>query len=1079
MKRVEFCVILLALLVFPTSSDAQFSSNIQGTVQDQTAAAIPNAKVQVRNLETQIVLNTTTNEAGFYRFNSLPPGRYEVSGEASGFQPGKGAITLLTAQTADVSLTLPVAGRVEHIEVTAQARPIDVADSRIQATLQQSEVKDLPLQGRNFLGLTVLAPGVTGVGGTSGGNPGDAPDNFSTEKSVAANANGQSSNGNFYTLDGLNITSNVRPGVLNLSPNPESVQEVSIQTNTFSVEQGVANSLAVAITTKSGANDFHGSAAWFYTDRNLWARSEFTSKYEPFHKHDIAGGVGGPILKNRTFFFAAIEPLRSSFSGSTALRTFEAPEFVNWAKGVFPNSLGTDLLSKYPATNVAVTGVASTAQDIFGAECGTPATFNIPCTLPMVDQGSFKPSPYRNGLQYSLRIDHNFNQNRDRLYGNFYRTGLESQNITVRPSFESTNQYHTRAFQFNETHTFSGRLLNEASFGFYRVRGTNVVSGPFSIPEIYVGWQNSGLGVGWGPGTFTQHNYNWRDVVTLVRGTHTLKFGYEGWHGDDDVIQAGGFYGVYSRPTFYFPTLLDLVQDSAYSESGVSFDPLTGLQKADVYTYLQTRHAAFVQDEWKARPGLTLTMGIRWDDFGNAYPAQGSHLGNLFLGSGATMDERIADASVKAVDHVFPHSLNRNFSPRFGVAWEPTRTGRWVVRGGIGIFRNWMDLGFQESGIRTNPPGFIFPTLLRGTSLEPLFSLGTSDTISGSSNPFGYTFPTIPVTAFDSHGGIVGTRIDVGGVDRGYTEPATYIYTAGVEHELGRGLVAGVNYSGSHVVGSLQVADTVNANVIDMNRIAGDLLDGTLDRLNPSFGRVMYAYGWNTINYNALILTLRRRAGAKGMFQASYTLSHNTDYGTDFPDQHKIPDYRGDSNSDVRNRFSFSGIYNLPSFSQTPPVVQRVFGGWQLASTLILQSGYPFTVYTSAPFSAGGDYNADGYNYDFSNTPTQDFTGGHSRQDYLRGLFTSADFPVPTPGTEGNLKRNLYRGPGFANVDFGLIKNNRIKERTNIQVRVESFNLFNRVNLQGVNSDLTSGMFGRSTSTYNPRTIQLGLRAEF
>jgi hypothetical protein len=935
-------------------------------------------------------------------------------------------------------------------------------------------MKDLPLQGRNFLGLTVLAPGVTGVGGTAGGSPGDAPDNFSTEKSIAAHANGKSDEANAYTVDGLDITSNIRPGVLNLSPNPESVQEVAIQTNTFKVEQGRASSLMVAITTKSGTNHFHGSAAWFYTDQHLWARSEFTSKYEPFHKHDISGGVGGPILKNRTFFFASIEPLRSSISSSTQVHTFETPEFVNWAKGVFPSTLGTGLLSKYPVTNAAVTGVALTAQDIFGANCGTAATFSIPCNLPMVNAGSFKPSPFRNGLQYSLRIDHNFNQNRDRLYGNYYRTGLESENPAIRPSFESTNKYHTKAIQVNETHTFSARLLNEASFGFYVVQGTNVVSGHFSVPQINVVGQDTGLGVGWGPGTFTQRNYNWRDVVTLVRGSHTLKFGYEGWHGDDDVLSAGGFTGVYTRPTFTFNNLLDLVQDNPYDESGVSFDPLTGEQKDASYKYLASRHAAFAQDEWKAMPGLTLTMGIRWDDFGNAYPAKGTILSNILLGSGSSMDAKIASASVRQVDHTFAHALNRNFSPRFGVAWDPNRSGRWLIRGGFGIFRDWPTLGFQENGIRGDPPGPVFPYFLRGTSPQPLFSVGTSDTL-----PYGFTYPTIPPTQFDSHGGIVGTRVSVGGFDREFSPPATYTYAAGVEHELGRGFVVGVNYSGSHVSGAYQNPGST-AGGQDLNRFAGDWLDGSLERLNPSFAGMTYNYGWNTANYHALVLTARRRAGSKGTFQASYTLSRTTDYGTNFPDQHKIPSYNADSDWDVRNRFSFSGLYNLPSLSQTPLAVRKVLGGWELASTLILQSGYPFTVYTSAPFSAGGDYNADGYNYDFPNTPTKDFTGGHSRQDYLRGLFAPADFPVPTPaGTEGNGKRNVYRGPGFANVDFGLIKNNRIRERMNIQSRFEFFNTFNRVNLQGVDSNLSSGTFGRSTSTYNPRIIQLGLRVEF
>lgn len=1070
MKRIQVSMFFVLFWLGSALGYAQFSSNIQGTVQDQSAAAIPNAKVQVRNLETQIVLNTTTNEAGFYRFNSLPPSRYEVSGEVSGFEPGKVEITLLTEQTADVSLTLLLAGRVERVEVTGQAPTLDVADSRTHATLQQAQMKDLPLLGRNFLGLTTLAPGVTGMGREPGES---AIDNLSNNMGINASANGQSNEANSYTIDGLDITSDIRPGWVALSPNPESVQELSIQTNTFKVEQGRASSLAVAITTKSGTNDFHGSAAWFYTDQHLWARSQFTSKYEPFHKHDISGGVGGPILKNRTFFFASIEPLRSSVSSSLGTHTFETPEFVTWAKGVFPNSLGTGLLSDNPPTNVAVTGVSLTAQDIFGADCETAATFNMPCDLPMVKQGSLKPSAFHNGLQYSVRIDHNFNQNRDRLYGSFYRTRVEDERVNVRPSFGHTETDSNRTLQVNETHSFSGRLLNEASFGYWRVQGVSHESGKFSVPNISIAYQSVGLGVGWGPGTYTQRNYTWRDVVTLVRGTHTLRFGYEGANGNDDTISDGGFSGVYSRPSYSFLDLLELVQDNPYDESSVSFDPLTGQQSGAVYNYLATRHGAFVQDEWKARPGLALTMGIRWDDFGNAYPDKGSTLGNIILGSGATMDEKIANASVQGVDSVFAHSLNRNISPRFGLAWDATGSGRWVIRGGVGIFRDWPTLGFQENGTRGNPPGTVTPYFLRGTSPEPLFSVGTSDTL-----PYGYTYPTIPVLEYDSRGGVVGARVRVGGFDREYSPPATYVYTAGVEHELGRGLVAGASYSGSHVSEAMQNPGGTSAGQ-DMNRIAGDWLDGTLDRLNPSFATMWYSYGWNTVNYNALILTLRYRAGAKGMFQASYTLGRTTDYGTNFPDQHKIADYRADSNWDVRNRFSFSGVYNLPSLSQTPPVVQRVFGGWELASTLILQSGYPFSVYTGTSFSQGGDYNADGYNYDFPNTPSENFAGGHSRQDYLRGLFTSADFPVPTPGTEGNLKRNPYRGPGFANVDFGLIKNNRITERTNIQLRFESFNLFNRVNLSGVDANLTSGTFGRSTSTYNPRVIQLGLRVEF
>jgi hypothetical protein len=278
-----------------------------------------------------------------------------------------------------------------------------------------------------------------------------------------------------------------------------------------------------------------------------------------------------------------------------------------------------------------------------------------------------------------------------------------------------------------------------------------------------------------------------------------------------------------------------------------------------------------------------------------------------------------------------------------------------------------------------------------------------------------------------------------------------------------------------------------------MNRFAGDYLDGTLDRLNHSFGRMFYNFGWNTINYHAMIVTLRRRAGGWADFQASYTLSHTTDYGINFPDQHLIPRYKADANWDVRNRFSFSGIFHLPRLSSSPGVVRWILGGWELGSTVILQGGYPFTVFTSAPFQpvtdangkvtglapGSGDFNADGYNYDFPNMPSGVRTSGYDRGQFLQGLFPASAFPIPAPGSEGDEKRNRFRGPGYANVDAGFIKNNRLSERFNLQLRFEFFNLFNRVNLQGVDSDLSSGTFGFAVSTYNPRNIQLGVRIEF
>lgn len=1084
MSRMRWWLLPFLLLISATMAFAQFSSNIQGTVKDPSGSAIPGASVKLTNLDTGVSQSTASDASGAYHFSSLAPGSYRVAVTAHGFQAGQVGIVLQTAQTSAVPVTLQISGKEQTVQVSAALPELDTADSRIQTTISTKQLHALPLQGRNFLGLTALAPGVTGLGGTAGGSPGDAPDNFSTEHAVDASANGHNFEGNSYSVDGLDVTSNIRPGVLNLSPNPDSVQEVSIQTNTFKVDNGRASSIEVAVTTKSGTNAFHGSASDYFTDQHLWARSEFTGKYEPFKKNDLSGTIGGPIIRNHTFFFASIEPLRSTFSSGTQVHTFESPEFVQWAQANFPNSIGTKLLAGYPISGATVTGVAKTAQDVFGNSCGTAATSNIPCNLPMVDTGTYKPSPYRNGLQYNIRIDQYWKN--DRLYGNFYRTSLDTQNPAIRTGLGTTNYNLTKSFQVNETHTFSANLLNEAMFGVDRVQGSNIVSGPFHLPQVGVVGQDTGVGLGWGPGTFIQHNYNWKDVVSLVRGAHTFQFGVEGWHGDDDAE----FAGVHGRPSFSFNNLLDLVQDNPYDEGGVSFDPLTGKAAKGAYKYLASKEGAFVQDEWKARPNLTLTMGLRWDDYGNPYPASGTNLSNFYLASGSDLNTQVANGVMRQVSNVFQNRLDKNFSPRLGVAWDPSNHGTWVVRGGIGVYHDWPTLGIDENNLNGNPPGYVYPDFRAGSATPPVFSVGTQDTY-----PYGFTFPNIPPRTLDSHGGLTGLQLSVGGIDPNLKASTSYNYVAGLYHELSHGLVAGIAYSGSRSSNDLVGSQSSQNPGTDVNRFAGDLIvnKNQLQRLNPSFGSINYTFNGNRSLYNALILSLKGKLTSNGSFQASYTRSSAKDYGATYPDQHNLSQYWGPSDWNVPNRLSFSGSYELPSFQGSNALVHRVFGGWEISSTVILQSGTPFTVFTGAPFQpvldsngnvvglqpGSGDYNADGYNFDFPNAPSGGYTQSTSRQDYLHGLFPASAFGTPALGKEGNEVRNQFQNPGYANFDAGFIKNNQITERIGLQLRFEFFNLFNRVNLQGVDGNLASGTFGQSTSTFNPRYLQMGVRLTF
>ena len=297
----------------------------------------------------------------------------------------------------------------------------------------------------------------------------------------------------------------------------------------------------------------------------------------------------------------------------------------------------------------------------------------------MVAEGRFKPSPFRNAIQYSGRVDHYLRNSNDRLYFNFYKVDLDTEQIGRRRGFYGVDNNNTSAYQASWLHIFSPGLLNEFSYGQIRVQGSAGDSPdiPFRVPEIGITNQDTGINAGWGPATFIQHNYNWRDVVTWVRGAHSLKIGGEAWMGDDDAQ----FRAPYERPSFQFNNLLDLVRDQPYQQSGVNYDPITGQVANGAYRHLLNTVGVFVQDDWKVRSNLTLTLGLRWDDYGNPYPDDNTTMGNVFLGSGGTLDEQFANAAVRQVDAVYENRLNRNFSPRAGVAWAPGAGDTWLVRG--------------------------------------------------------------------------------------------------------------------------------------------------------------------------------------------------------------------------------------------------------------------------------------------------------------------------------------------------------------------------------------------------------------
>jgi hypothetical protein len=1094
MERIRFVGQLVRLvvtfLVLAGSAWAQFSANIQGIVTDPSGAAVAQATVSLENLGTHTTAATTTDANGGYRFLSLAPGQYKITVEAKGFARTETQATLETGQNLNVSLALKVGAASESITVTAENPLINTAETRNQQTLQTQELSTLPLGGRNMLSLISVAPGVSGLGlaggpGVSSGTPGSGVDNFSTETAVDVSANGQGTVANMWIIDGLDVTSGIRQGVLNLTPNPDVIQETAIQVNTFGSEYGRGSGLQVGLTTKSGSDEFHGLLSDYFNRQAMYAKYSLPGSdhsYSPFHSNNISAGIGGPIIPHHQFFFYfGIEALRSSVSTGNTTQIFPAPEFATFAQETFPDTFGTMILNTYVPTNISGTTVNKRAADVFPGTCGTGTTFNLPCDTPVLDSGIFNSTNFRNGTQYFARVDKYFSK--DRIYGSYFRTLLNYGGPNVIPQFSTTNNNWQWAVQGNWTHTFSPTTLNEFIYAQNRIEGKIGETGDFTIPGISVTGQNVGYGVGFAQGDFIQHNYHWRDVLTHVHGAHVIKVGYEGWFGDD----VEPFQGPWSHPAFSFDNLLQLAQDAPTQENGVMYNPITGQQQLWNWDAASKNWGIFAEDTWKASRNLTLTFGFRFDDQGNPYSrSETTVFGNFYLGTGSTFQDRVATGFAKPTHHALT-STPRAYQPRIGAAWDINGKGDWVLRGGFGMYSNWLTPANIQEEFRGNPPGLILPTFSSANAdpaTRPVFVQGTSST-----PPFGFTFPALAGTdlcpvapCLDAAGGIPGAGLTIGGITPDIVSPTAYIWAATLEHRLGSHFVASVLYSGSHdsnlvaggnAGGQVSYGSDINANPGDLIGTAPNTLP---TRLNPSFGAINYTQNDRVSNYNGVTFDLRWRA-SRGYFDASYTRSSSKDDAAIYPTAFDPHHYYGPSPWDVPNRFSLSFNYEIPGLQSDSAVVKALTGGWGLSGTSIYQTGYPFVVFNSASFWNGGDYNADGDRNDWPDVTS--YHQGTSRNSYINGVFSAGQFSAPTAGTLGNEKAGAFRNPAFIQTDLTAYKNTHITERLVFQIRFEFFNLFNHANLQNIQGDLSAGNFGRVTSQTLPRWWQIGGKLTF
>jgi hypothetical protein len=875
--------------------------------------------------------------------------------------------------------------------------------------------------------------------------------------------------------------------------------------NDYSAEYGRSGSIVVNAVSKSGSNSLHGSLFEYHRNNKLTARNVFQNTLSPNNgrvlpvsrRNEFGFSLGGPIQKDKMFFFGSMDILRSSDT-VTNLVNVETPEFVNFLRANYPNNISTSLLTRFPVGDIGpfqpgtIQTVAQVMEPLDFDPCSGTGPLGMPCDMPIRGSAVQSFAPTRNGMQWNVRVDRYFNDSKDRVHVNYQRRTADVEGQQLRTEFR--NAFAAKPITYyanvNWTHTFSPTMINEAAIGFTRFQGGQECS-HCEIPPIGTGGGLSeGFGNGFAPALFIQNDWNWRDVLSINRGTHALKVGVEIFRDQENDL----FSGPQQRPGYEFLNIFDFAADAVRDQNGVNYDPRDGTTAFQDVQYRVTTYGLFVQDNWKVKNNFSLNLGLRWDFSSNPYEKNG-RMSTIKMGSGSTFQERLTNASVGVVPNLFEKHRIGYFAPRLSFAWTPAGLeNRMSIRGGMGVFMSrWPNIAWSDR-IRANPPfqAGINASTQTPDGPQPAYGLCRLDV-----TPFNCTFPAGLRIGVNERGGPIGARAAIGG-----TAPdLRYAYTInrffGIQYAFTSNWILEANYLGSQAV-------HLYTNT-DRNRFAGDFsFDGVLDRLNPFFAGMSYTdnSGWS--HYDGGTVSLNKRFNRGYTFMTSFTfgkaisVQDATGVGRDslqspIVDANNINAQRGPAAFDIPKRLSLSFVYEVPKTLTGSRFANTVLGNWQLGATGSFQDGYPFWVV------AGQDLNGDGNNFDVPFTPAFGNSRHADRSDFINGFMSASDFPLPECTLRddesdacigwargGDLGRNTFRGPGLALVDLSLGRSFGIpwfygKEGARFQFRAEFYNLFNRVNPdpRTVETNMTDVNFSRATGVFYPRTVQLSARIEF
>jgi len=1056
-------------------------ATLTGTVTDASGGSVINAAVAILNTATGETRNVTTNADGIYSAPNLIPGSYSVTVTATGFSKTvQSGLTLTVGATQTLNISLQVGQASQTVEVTAEAPTVNLTNAEIGALTTETTIKELPLNGRSWSSLANLQPGVYQLHTQPDIN---TRDRFTRGYGAQLSISGARPQQNNYRVDGISINdpANGGPGnVLGSNAGVDAISEFSVLTTNYSTEYGRASGGVINATTKSGTNQFHGSAYEFLRNSYLDAPNFFDPNgvTPPFRRNQFGASAGGPIIKNRTFVFGDYEGLRQ-------------------AKGLSNQSL-------IPSATQAASADAS-VQKYLTAFFPIDGTINgkTVCTIVVVGSQnfcSFGANQVSTENYYIIRADHRISD-KDSLSGTFYRdksnTGTpdEYNNKVVNTAESST--FATVA----ETHSFSANLVNSVRFGFHRdfqggpagatannpkTSDTSFGAIPgFDAPQIFIN-NNFPIFTGgltsFNPQVNHFNTYQIYDDAFLTKGKHSMKFGFSMEKDQLNDLRSprpGGIFAYASMSAF--------LSNSAGAALTTDLPGLVGPVEARAAIY-----GAYFQDDWRLRPNLTINLGVRYEPMQIPYDAQGKNatLPSIYDTTGTQLPlcgTAIAGVCNAQPDGLFKNSTLKDFSPRVGFAWDPQSNGKMSVRGGIGIYDQLPLIAFMGSTVNGNTSPF-------------LHSGNNNNLTQGSLAPAPADCSTAlpPIPAFCQLALKGSSRVAF--VDRDPKRAYVMQWNLSVQRELMPNLTAEIGYVGSHGVHGTTQVDDVNSVLPTLSNTQGTFWPcgpltvgganindctghGSGKTINQSFGRLPATFFRNSSVYHGLELQLTKAMSYGFQATASFTYQKSIDTASGAVISDSVVTAISTLNwidpkltravSDFNNDkvFSVNYLWNIPTPKSWSGFAKTAAGGWQLGGIFSASAGQPFSAIIAG--DALGLNNSDAFAYpNRLSGPGCSTLTNPGQVQYVKLQCFQIPAVANIGGVNyiplGNAGRNIMTGPGLETLDFSVVKNTKvpkISEAFNVQFRLEVFNITNRTNF---NPPVQNFALFNPAPTYDP-----------